>query len=55
MDAPRAAEGKGKAAPSHIGDLHSGGPSVEEVKKFVDSFVGRYSKNEYFEMAVHGL
>jgi hypothetical protein len=31
------------------------GPSVEEVQKLVDSFVGPYSKNEYFEMTVHGL
>jgi hypothetical protein len=31
------------------------GPSVEEVKKLVDSYVGPYSKNEYFEVTVHGL
>jgi hypothetical protein len=31
------------------------GPSVEEVKKFVDSIVGPYSHNEYFEMTVNGL
>jgi hypothetical protein len=31
------------------------GPSVAEVQKLVDSVVGPYSKNEYFEMTVHGL
>jgi hypothetical protein len=31
------------------------GPSVEEVQKQVDSVVAPYSKNEYFEMTVHGL
>ena len=31
------------------------GPSVEAVKKLVDSYLGPYSKNEYFEMTVHGL
>ena len=31
------------------------GPSVEEVQKLVDSGVAFYSKNEYFEMTVHGL
>ena len=31
------------------------GPSVEEVQKLVDSVVAPYSKNEYFEMTVHGL
>jgi hypothetical protein len=43
-----------------ISDISKGiciweGPSVEEVQKFVDSFGGPYSKNEYFEMTVHGL
>jgi hypothetical protein len=27
----------------------------DQVKKLVDSFVGPYSNNEYFEMTVHGL
>ncbi len=31
------------------------GPSVEEVRNLVDSIVGPYSNNEYFEMTVHGL
>ena len=29
--------------------------SVEEVEQFVDSVVAPYSKNEYFEMTMHGL
>jgi hypothetical protein len=28
------------------------GPSVEDVQKLVDSFVGPYSNNEYFELTV---
>jgi hypothetical protein len=32
-----------------------GKASVKEVRKLVDSFVGPYSNNEYFEMTVHGL
>ena len=31
------------------------GPSVEAVQKLVDSVVGPYSKNEYYEMTVHGM
>lgn len=31
------------------------GPSVEEVSKLVNSVVAPYSKNEYFEVTVHGL
>jgi hypothetical protein len=31
------------------------GPSVEEVQKLVDSVVAPYSKNEYFEMTMHGI
>ena len=31
------------------------GPSVEAVRNRVESVVGPYSKNEYFEMTVHGL
>jgi hypothetical protein len=31
------------------------GPSVEAVRNEVESVVGPYSKNEYFEMTVHGL
>ena len=31
------------------------GPSVDAVQELVDSVVGPYSKNEYFEMTVHGL
>jgi hypothetical protein len=31
------------------------GSSVKEVQQFVDSIVGPYSKNEYFEMTMHGM
>ena len=31
------------------------GPSVEAVRNRVESVVGPYSKNEYFEMSVEGL
>jgi hypothetical protein len=31
------------------------GPSVKAVQEFVDSVVGPYSKNEYFEMNMHGM
>jgi hypothetical protein len=31
------------------------GPSVKAVQQFVDSVVGPYSKNEYFEMTMHGM
>ena len=31
------------------------GPSVEAVQELVESVVGPYSKNEYFEMTVDGL
>ena len=31
------------------------GPSVEEVRKFVDSVVGPYSKNEYFSSSHHAV
>jgi hypothetical protein len=31
------------------------GPSVQAVRELVDSVVAPYSKNEYFEMTVHGI
>ena len=31
------------------------GPSVEAVRNQVESVVGTYSKNDYFEMTVQGL
>jgi len=31
------------------------GPSVKAVQEFVDSIVGPYSKNEYFEMTMRGM
>ena len=31
------------------------GPSVEAVRELVESVVGPFSKNEYFEMSVDGL
>ncbi len=31
------------------------GPSVEAVSELVESVVGRFSQNEYFEMSVDGL
>jgi hypothetical protein len=31
------------------------GPSVKAVQELVDSVVGPYSKNEYFEMTMHGM
>jgi hypothetical protein len=37
------------------GDLYLGGPSVKAVQEFVDSIVGPYSKNEYFEMTMRGM
>ena len=31
------------------------GPSVKAVQELVDSVVGPYSKNEYFEMTMRGM
>ena len=31
------------------------GPSVKAVQEFVDSVQASYSKNEYFEMNMHGM
>jgi hypothetical protein len=31
------------------------GPSVKAVQELVDSVVGPYSKNEYYEMTMHGM
>jgi hypothetical protein len=31
------------------------GPSVKAVQELVDSVVGPYSKNEYFEMTMQGV
>jgi hypothetical protein len=31
------------------------GPSVKAIQEFVDPIVGPYSKNEYFEMTMHGM
>jgi hypothetical protein len=31
------------------------GPSVKAVQELVDSVVGQYSKNEYYEMTMHGM
>jgi hypothetical protein len=43
------------ATSDHSMGICIGKASAEEVRKLVDSFVGPYSNNEYFEMTVHGL
>ena len=31
------------------------GPSVKAVQELVDGVLSKYSKNEYFEMTMHGM
>jgi hypothetical protein len=44
------------ATPDHsVGICIWEGPSVEAVRELVESVVGPFSQNEYFEMSVDGL
>ena len=44
------------ATPDHgVGLCIWVGPSVEAVRELVESVVGPFSENEYFEMSVDGL